>query len=128
MNKPQSQTIGLKHVALFVENLEACVHFYQELVGMTIDWQPDEDNVYLTSGFDNLALHRGEKPNGKQKLDHIGFLFAKPEEVDEWHDYLNAHDVTILQAPKTHRDDSRSFYCKDPAGTVVQFIFIPGVR
>ena len=58
------KTSGLRHVALFVANLEACVDFYTRLLGMNIEWQPDADNVYLTSGNDNLALHRwvGLKP------------------------------------------------------------------
>ena len=30
-------------------------------MGMQVEWRPDPDNVYLTSGNDNLALHRVEK-------------------------------------------------------------------
>lgn len=127
MQKPTSQTLGLRHLALFVEDLEACAYFYQELLGMSVDWHPDPDNIYLTSGHDNLALHRGKAPSGQQRLDHMGFLFSKPDDVDEWYEFLVANNVEIVQAPKTHRDDSRSFYCKDPAGNVVQLIYIPSV-
>ena len=28
------------------------------LLGFAVEWEPDPDNVYLTSGCDNLALHR----------------------------------------------------------------------
>ena len=49
---------GLRHVALYVEDLEKCVTFYTEVFGMDVEWQPDADNVFLTSGNDNLALHR----------------------------------------------------------------------
>ena len=53
---------GLRHVALFVENLEACERFYVDLIGLHVEWRPDPDNVYLSSGHDNLALHRGPAP------------------------------------------------------------------
>jgi hypothetical protein len=29
--------------------------------------------------------------------------------------------------PRTHRDGARSFYCFDPAGNLVQFIYHPPI-
>lgn len=124
------KTGGMRHVALFVENLEHTQHFYTELLGMAIEWQPDEDNVYLTSGNDNLALHRysGQAIEAdKQRLDHIGFIIDDIDDVDKWHAYFVANGVGIVAAPKTHRDGARSFYCTDPAGTVLQLIYHPPI-
>lgn len=120
-------TAGLRHVALFVNELEGCVDFYTRLLGMEIEWQPDDDNVYLSSGKDNLALHRATVPAAGrgQRLDHIGFIIDSMDNVDRWHEYLRDEGVTILKAPKTHRDGARSFYCEDPDGTTVQVIFHP---
>ena len=129
LDKP-APTGGMRHVALFVACLEETVHFYTELLGMTIEWQPDADNFYLTSGNDNLALHRfnsGERPPAQQRLDHIGFIIDDIGQVDVWHDYLKAHGVRIKNAPKTHRDGARSFYCLDPDGNVVQMIYHPPI-
>jgi len=127
--KRPGQTLGLRHVALFVENLEDCVAFYCELLGMVIEWQPDDDNVYLTSSSDNLALHRwaGESLSAAQKLDHIGFILASMDAVDEWQAFLLENGVKVLKSAKTHRDGARSFYCLDPAGTVVQMIYHPPI-
>lgn len=127
MNKPK--TLGLHHVALFVEDLAACLHFYTELLDMKIEWQPDEDNIYLSSGNDNLALHRwqGSELNGAQKLDHIGFIMESADTVDAWYEYLLANNVIMKTQPKTHRDGARSFYCFDPAKTLVQFIHHPPI-
>src|SRR5438128_10830271 len=49
---------GLRHLALKVRDMEAMKTFYVELLGFMIEWEPDRDNVYLSSGIDNLALHR----------------------------------------------------------------------
>lgn len=124
------KTLGLRHVALFVKNLEACRDFYVERVGMTVEWQPDADNVYLTTGHDNLALHRAQDDHfmKPQRLDHIGFCIPTIHAVDDWFEDFVQHGVKILMKPKTHRDGARSFYCEDPAGAVVQMIYIPNVK
>lgn len=123
-------TGGIRHVALFVECLEETVLFYTKLMGMKVEWEPDPDNIYLTSGNDNLALHRfkgEERAPAQQRLDHIGFIIDEMDQVDTWHDFLKAKGVRIQQAPKTHRDGARSFYCLDPDGNVVQLIYHPPI-
>jgi catechol 2,3-dioxygenase-like lactoylglutathione lyase family enzyme len=126
-HKPQ-QPLGLRHLALHTKNLEACTHFYTELLGMKLVWQPDADNIYLSSGSDNLALHRSHRefaPGEQQHLDHLGFMLKEKTDVDAWHNYLNTAGVTISKLPKDHRDGTRSFYCLDPDGNVVQMIWMP---
>lgn len=131
MSEPQrpKPTAGLRHVALFVKDLEACVDFYVRLLGMAVEWQPDPDNFYLSSGVDNLALHRldADKPVAGQRLDHIGFIIDEMDQVDVWHAFLKAEGVRIKAEPRTHRDGARSFYCLDPDGTVVQMICHPPI-
>jgi catechol 2,3-dioxygenase-like lactoylglutathione lyase family enzyme len=117
---------GLRHLALNIVALEDCERFYVDLLGFRVEWRPDPDNVYLSSGMDNLALHRANAaPAGPQRLDHLGVLVDKPEYVDAWHDHLVAHGVAIKAAPRTHRDGARSFYCYDPDGNLVQVIHHP---
>ena len=125
MNRP-TPTTGMRHIALYAENFEECEKFYVDLMGMQIEWRPDPDNVYLTSGNDNLALHRAEqKAEGPQRLDHIGFFLAKPEHVDEWYEFLVDNNVEMRTKVKQHRDGAKSFYCYDPDKNVVQIIFHP---
>jgi catechol 2,3-dioxygenase-like lactoylglutathione lyase family enzyme len=122
-------TLGMRHVALNVNDVETCEQFYVGLLGMTVEWRPDADNVYLTSGNDNLALHRvtGVAGGQAQRLDHIGFLVASPERVDTWYGFLDDNGVTVKSPPRTHRDGARSFYCSDPEGTSVQVIYHPPI-
>ncbi len=129
--KPHNTLLGLRHLALHAKNLEACEHFYVHLLGMQLVWRPDGDNIYLSSGSDNLALHRAPAnfgpANQHQHLDHLGFLLKEKKDVDAWHDYLGSQGVRISAAPKDHRDGTRSFYCLDPDGNTVQLIWIPEI-
>ncbi len=125
MNRP-APTAGLRHVALYVNRFEACERFYVELLGMRVEWRPDPDNVYLTSGNDNLALHRSDRDfAGAQHLDHIGFILEDPEQVMAWYQFLLSHEVPMKSEVKQHRDGARSFYCADPDGNIVQMIYHP---
>lgn len=127
MKKPAA-TQGMHHLAIYVQQMDVCLKFYTELLGMTIEWQPDVDNVYLTSGSDNLALHRATQAIARdqpQVLDHIGFICRRPEDVNDWYEYLLDAEVEMASPVKDHRDGARSFYCKDPDGNAVQMIYHP---
>ena len=122
---------GMRHVALFVRDMAACEHFYVELLGMAEEWRPDENNVYLSSGGDNLALHQADlqqtRDESAQRLDHIGFFLETADAVDDWFAWLRENDVRMRTEPRTHRDGARSFYCRDPEGNVVQMIYHPPI-
>lgn len=121
-------TLGLRHVALLVADLQSCIRFYVNMLGMHIEWQPDDENVYLSSGHDNLALHQAKQAfsdKSHQRLDHIGFIVETPSQVDVWYHFFKDNHVAILAEPKTHRDGARSFYCQDPDGNCIQMIYHP---
>jgi catechol 2,3-dioxygenase-like lactoylglutathione lyase family enzyme len=121
-------TLSLRHVALNVTDLEAALRFYVDVIGMQVEWQPDLDNVYLTLGADNLALHRvAEVAPERGALDHIGFVVRRPEDVDAWAERFRAAGVPLVQEPRTHRDGARSFYARDPAGVAVQILYHPPI-
>ena len=120
--------LGLRHIALFVKHFAACQHFYVDLLQLRVVWQPDQDNLYLSSGTDNIALHRAPadfNPAPHQHLDHLGFFLAEREDVETWYAFLKAQGCDMKAAPKDHRDNTRSFYVADPDGNVVQMIYCP---
>ena len=54
---------GLRHLALHARDLDAMKRFYVDVLGFAVEWEPDADNIYLSSGIDNLALHRATGPS-----------------------------------------------------------------
>jgi catechol 2,3-dioxygenase-like lactoylglutathione lyase family enzyme len=106
--------------------------FYVDVLGFEVEWEPDAQNVYLTSGRDNLALHEaaGEQAPGQEgqgALDHLGLLVASADLVDAWAAFLDTKGVAVDMRPKTHRDGARSCYFRDPDGNRVQIIHHPPI-
>lgn len=128
MSLPRPPHAGMRHVALNVLDLAEVESFYVDLLGFNVEWRPDEDNVYLCSGDDNLALHKVGDVGGKaQALAHTGIIVDQIDQVDQWYDYLHEHGVKMISQAKTHRDGARSFYCADPESVVVQIIYHPPI-
>jgi catechol 2,3-dioxygenase-like lactoylglutathione lyase family enzyme len=116
--------LGMRHVALRVADPQASKRFYSECFGMAVVWEPDPDNVYLSSGVDNLALHRQAVENAGA-LDHLGFIVETKDEVTALEAAFRGRGVKIAAATRDHRDGSRSFYCLDPDGLKIQVLFEP---
>jgi catechol 2,3-dioxygenase-like lactoylglutathione lyase family enzyme len=119
-------TLGIRHIALKVKDLDACEAFYVKVLGYRVEWRPDGDNVYLTRDGDNLALHK-DSPEAGGCLDHFGIMLKAASDVDAWAEHLKAHGIALSKEPKTHRDGARSFYVKDPEGVLIQFIHHPPI-
>jgi catechol 2,3-dioxygenase-like lactoylglutathione lyase family enzyme len=122
--------MGLRHVALNVRNVRRSLDFYSAVLGMKLEWMPDEQNAYLTSGQDNLALHQlpaGSEPAAVQTVHHIGFVVRRPEDVDDWANRVRACGIPLAAEPKTHRDGAKSFYFYDPDGLLIQLIYHPPI-
>ena len=140
---------GLRHLALNVRDLPAMKHFYVDVLGFSVEWEPDADNVYLSSGMDNLALHRAaghvgpplhsggdigssshvgaDRRVGPEALDHLGLIVRAADDVDRWAAFLEQRGVTLDAKPRTHRDGARSCYFTDPDGNKVQIIHHPPI-
>src|SRR3954471_3883226 len=119
---------GLRHLALNVRDLAEMKRFYVDLLGFAVEWEPDADNIYLSSGIDNLALHRANDDVAKNgALDHLGLIVRTPDDVNNWAAFLESRGVTLAAKPKTHRDGARSCYFHDPDGNAIQIIHHPPI-
>ena len=125
-------------MALRVLDLPRSRIFYEELLGFQVVWEPDPENVYFSSGVDNLALHQISKTelgsydtSKTQLLDHMGVICDSPQAVEQMYqaikpkvESLGGH---ITKEPKQHRDGSYSFYFADPDGNQIQALYEPGI-
>jgi catechol 2,3-dioxygenase-like lactoylglutathione lyase family enzyme len=132
---------GLRHLALKVRDLDVMKRFYVDVLGFAVEWEPDRDNVYLSSGIDNLALHRSDSlvtsretehrsedsGGGGSPLDHLGLIVRSADDVDRWAEFLKHRGVTLDALPRTHRDGARSCYFRDPEGNQIQVIHHPPI-
>lgn len=128
MKRPKALN-GLRHLALTVYPFEECLHFYHDIMGMTIARKANENLVYLSCGNDNLSLGRANNPqnNQNQSVDHFGFIVDSKQELQHWFEYLQSQGVPLLDTPHDHSDGARSFHCIDPAGNVVQPLYHPEI-
>jgi catechol 2,3-dioxygenase-like lactoylglutathione lyase family enzyme len=126
---PMAGLKGMRHIALKVRSAARSKKFYQDILGMDVVWEPDPQNVYLSSGCDNIAIHEvtdsfAERAEERQ-LDHLGFVVESVDRVKELEEDFRERGVTIVHAFKVHRDGSASFYCADPDGIVIQMLYEP---
>lgn len=128
-------TRGIRHVALLCADMGRMERFYCNVLGYAVEWRPSPTELYLTRGEDNLALHALAAPRSpalgsagtESRLDHIGLLMSRPEDVDAWAAYLTDEGVKLDTVPRTHRDGARSFYARDPEGNRLQFLYHPPI-
>jgi catechol 2,3-dioxygenase-like lactoylglutathione lyase family enzyme len=122
---------GMRHLALKVSDLERTKDFYVRVFGMKLVWQPDADNAYLSTGSDNLALHRGpaiaNEAANAQRLDHLGFIVATIADLEASYAWAQSADLEIVHELKHHRDGSVSFYIRDPDGNLIQALYEPTI-
>ena len=118
-------SLGLRHAALRMRDLAAAEDFFVRVLGYTVAWRPDPDNVYLRRDADDVALHRTQDAGGPGLLDHLGIFVAAAEDVDGWERWLDAAGAELVARPRTHRDGARSLYVKGPEGLVVQVLHHP---
>ena len=119
----------MRHIALKVRSVPQSRMFYQNILGMDVVWEPDAQNVYLSSGCDNIAIHEVSdnflETAEEKQLDHLGFVVESIERVRELEAEFRVQGVTIVHPFKVHRDGSASFYCADPDGVTIQMLYEP---
>ena len=119
----------MRHIALKVKDAARSKAFYRKHFGMDIVWEPDPQNIYLSSGCVNIAIHEvaGELDANatERQLDHLGFVVESIERVKELEQEFIFQKVKIVHPFKIHRDGSASFYCADPDGIIIQMLYEP---
>ena len=112
---------------LYVDDLKAAQHFYENLLGLEL---VRESDLFLAYRLESSALlifdpsksndkSRSVPAHGEVGEGHIAFA-STDEEIDEWKVHFESHGVEIEQI--VHWDaGGRSLYVRDPAGNSVEF-------
>jgi len=121
----------LTHIALHVEDINACVAFYQSYAGLRVVHERSSRHmrvVWLTAGGESdfvLVMLSGGCYVAQQQNDfsHLGFSLASREEVDQIADKAAREQCLAWQV--VEEPWPTGYYCgvRDPNGHIVEFSF-----
>lgn len=92
-------TQRIEHAELYVEDLEASVEFYTEVMGLT-EYDRRGDSVYLSCGFDER--YDFVVTAGGTGVDHFAI---RTDTVDELDAYADAIEATGTSVERTHEGE-----------------------
>lgn len=111
-------------VVLFVLDLDRCVAFYRDKIGMEVVFSDDvsvafrrENQDFLLLKFSAAVEMLGEAAIGQHHgAGHEVMLCADVDDVDAAYDALRARGVEFLKPPQDQPWGIRSAYFADPEG------------
>jgi catechol 2,3-dioxygenase-like lactoylglutathione lyase family enzyme len=121
-NAPAFHVKNVHHILLTVKDLDTSVHFYHDVLGLTLDQQyktfamlrAGEFGIYLSIrpwSFDKQGIEKGAGIFPHFEVDHMDALVAR----------LKNSGVTILQEPKSYAWGKECF-ALDPDGYQWSFV------
>lgn len=124
-NTPSFHVKNVHHILLTVKDLEASLHFYRDILGLTLDQQyrtfamlrVGEFGIYLSTKpwpFDKSVAEKGAGIFPHFEVDDMPALVAR----------LKSSGVTILQEPKSYSWGKECF-ALDPDGYQWSFVQLP---
>ena len=122
-------TLNTIHTRLLVKDYQACLHFYQDILGLTVTW---DDGIYASfqEGLIRLAIfkrelmteaiHNENKVVDAESQDKIALIIEVPD-VDSCYNRLLESSVQFIQPPKNFFDwGIRAAYFRDPDGNLIE--------
>jgi catechol 2,3-dioxygenase-like lactoylglutathione lyase family enzyme len=128
---------GIAHFHLTVSEWERCRAFYEKLLpflGMKLVFS-GEDHIYYIGGRTAVGIGRCNPEHAGQRfvqggvgMHHLCFRARNREDIDAIHDFLKAHDATIVRAPEggPWAPGYYSVLFEDPSGIRLEVNHIPG--
>jgi len=128
MYTPSPTKLG--HLVLKVNDVQASLTFYQEVVGLTVSDWIDDRMVFLRSGSDHHDIALLQLPAhqvGKQKveqspLEHFSYHVESIDEINAIAAMLQERGIEIDRGIGRHGPGDNTFIVfKDPDGNNVEF-------
>jgi nicotinamidase-related amidase/catechol 2,3-dioxygenase-like lactoylglutathione lyase family enzyme len=112
----EPRALGLGHLLLQTEDLEAAERFYVGLLGLTVRKREEfRDGRPLVITNEGLGLTSG-RPGGQGPLEHLAF---RARGIEALADRARSEGVTIVRGPEPS-SYGLSLYLNDPDGNVVE--------
>lgn len=130
---PPVTIAGYSHVAYPVDDLDAAVTFYCDVLGFTQlpipDFGPQFKGAWLRLGSAQVHLGTVEEMGTRVGLPHIA-LHVPADAWDSTIDELSARGVEFVMGPNAREDFGkpvRAAFIKDPAGNFIELTDVPPV-
>jgi catechol 2,3-dioxygenase-like lactoylglutathione lyase family enzyme len=130
MDKLKPRKLG--HMVLMVRDIHKSVHFYTEIMGLTVsDWISDQ-MVFLRAGSDHHDLALSQLPKdspdfndlprySRPGLEHFSYLVDDVEEMERAVKVLQANGIEIVRGIGKHGPgENLVLVFKDPDGNNVE--------
>lgn len=130
---------GVLESCLYVDDLQAAVRFYGEVLGLELVQHDAHRQVFFRCGETMLLIFEPERTSSKQSyvngaevpmhgshgVGHIAFRAETRAELEAWRERVLAHGVEIESEVEWPRG-GRSFYFRDPANNSLE-IAMPSI-
>ena len=131
MNQPPFKLEGLDHVVLLVRDMAEAQHFYERVIGCTVDRAlPQYGMVQLRAGSSLIDLVDIGSPEGEwarpeneggRNMDHV-CIATGPCTEQAMRAHLAHHGIAIVEEGIRYgaNGDGMSFYILDPSGNQIE--------
>ena len=131
MIRPPFDLEGLDHVVLLVRDMAEAQHFYEQVLGCTVDRAlPEYGMLQLRAGASLIDLvdigsEEGEwgrpEVEGGRNVDHVCIATGACDE-QAMRAHLARHRINIVEEGIRYgaRGDGMSFYIRDPSGNQIE--------
>jgi len=120
--------LELNHVALYVRDLEASVHFYGEVLGLPPMARPAFDfaGAWFALGTQELHLIEDTQNQDKERHSlHIAFLV---EDAAACAGALRTRGMTDMRGPAPRPDGAIQVFLSDPDGYLLEIVSRPSAE
>jgi catechol 2,3-dioxygenase-like lactoylglutathione lyase family enzyme len=131
------QLNGIAHIYLTVQDFEACLPFYERLLGFfEMECLVRTDELYYCVGSRTGVAIRAASPEHadvsfdqyRSGLHHLCFRARNREDVDRVHDFVSDLGARVIHPP-AEDDWAAGYYSvlfEDPGGIRLEVNYVPG--